>query len=168
MNVNEISLRPAKGTADMEVVTTLFLEYAASLGFSLCFQGLDRELATLPGAYTPPAGQLLLAEQNDEAVGVVGLRPLHDGGAEMKRLFVRPKARGLKIGLRLALGIIEEARKRGYSTLRLETLHSMAKAQTLYESLGFTPCPPYITEHLPEAVYLELNLAASTSSSSAF
>ena len=69
-------LRPAAGEADMATVRALFIAYGRSLDFSLCFQGFDQELATLPGAYAPPAGRLLLAETANIALGVVALRPL--------------------------------------------------------------------------------------------
>src|SRR5258708_12469109 len=83
----------------LEEVRALFLEYANDLAFSLCFQGFDAELAGLPGAYAPPLGALLLEPEQ----GCVGLRPVDQQTAEMKRLYVRPAARGSGLGPRLPL-----------------------------------------------------------------
>src|SRR5579859_2609666 len=94
----------------LDEVRALFLEYAQQLGFSLCFQGFDAELARLPGEYGPPRGVLLLAPGR----GCVALKPLDGATAELKRLYVRPSARGEKLGRRLAQAAIAEARERGY------------------------------------------------------
>ena len=59
----------AISAGDLPTVHALFVEYAASLGFDLCFQDFDRELATLPGDYAPPAGRLLLAREGTEDAG---------------------------------------------------------------------------------------------------
>ena len=98
----------------------LFLEYASSLGFSLCFQGFDQELAGLPGDYSPPRGRLLLAESNGKAAGCVALHALEPHICEMKRLYVRPEFRGMKLGLALVNAILTEARKIGYQKIRLD------------------------------------------------
>ena len=118
-----MEIKQAKSPAEIGQAKELFVEYAASLGVSLGFQNFDQELAELPGAYTPPDGSLLLAYADDDPVGCVALRKLSDGVCEMKRLFVRPKVRGQKLGRRLALAIIEEARQLGY------------------RSISFTSCP---------------------------
>src|SRR6478672_110087 len=100
---------------DVEETRALFREYAASLPFTLDFQGFDRELAELPGPYAPPRGALLLAR----GAGCVGLRPLDDATCELKRLYVRPPARGTGLGRRLVEAIVAEARRLGYARVRL-------------------------------------------------
>ena len=129
--------------SQLETVRELFLEYAQSLGFSLCFEGFDEELADLPGSYAPPDGCLLLATAGNAIAGCVGMCKLDAERCEMKRLYVRPQYRGKGLGRVLAEKIIAEARKAGYRTMYLDTLPEMAAAQKLYESMGFSTCAPY-------------------------
>jgi ribosomal protein S18 acetylase RimI-like enzyme len=136
-------LRQATSPPDIETARALFVEYQKSLGISLCFQGFDAEVASLPGAYAPPEGRLLLAFVGDEPAGCVALRKLGDGICEMKRLWVRPAFRGMRLGRRLAEAVLSEARVAGYRAIRLDTLPSMREAQALYVSLGFVDIPPY-------------------------
>jgi GNAT superfamily N-acetyltransferase len=144
----------------LEQVRGLLREYAAGLGFDLCFQGFDAELAALPGKYAPPGGCLLLATLEDGAPGgCVGLRRLRDDVAEMKRLYVRPAARGRGLGKRLAEAVIEEARRLGYRAMWLDTVPSvMGEATGLYQALGFRPVPAYCHNPVPGAVFLGLDL----------
>ena len=156
----------AANQADLAVVRDLFVEYARSLGFSLCFQGFDEELATLPGKYGEPRGVILLAEADGRAVGVVALRPLESdrhnppGTCEMKRLYVIPEWRGFAVGRRLAEEIVAAARARGYRRMNLDTLESMRAAIELYRTLGFDEIAPYYDNPLAGARYFALDLAS--------
>jgi ribosomal protein S18 acetylase RimI-like enzyme len=152
------SIEAAQFPRDLEIVRTLFREYATSLGFDLCFQGFDDELATLPGKYAVPTGGLFLAQRLDAAAGCVAFRPLKDGDCEMKRLYVRPAARGEKLGRRLAVHVCEAARAAGYRRICLDTIDSMREAITLYESLGFHEIAPYVFNPIAGAKYFARDL----------
>jgi len=142
--------------ANIERIRALFLEYEQSLGVDLCFQGFTQEVASLPGAYAPPRGRLLIAlDDAGAAAGCVGLRPLGDEMCEMKRLYVRPSARGKSAGRALSTRVIEEARAAGYRTMRLDTLPMMREAHALYETLGFRRIAPYYPNPVPGAIYME-------------
>lgn len=96
------------------------------------------ELVQLPGEYAAPRGRLFLALTETHVAGVIAFRPTDDEAVcEMKRLFVRPVLRKQGIGRALIEKLVEEARKSGYKSMRLETLHAMKEAQTLYNSFGF-------------------------------
>jgi ribosomal protein S18 acetylase RimI-like enzyme len=154
----EIAIAEASFPDERSAVEELLREYAVSVGFDLCFQGFDRELATLPGDYAPPAGRLLLARVDDAVAGCVALRPLAEGACEMKRLYVRPAWRGLGLGRRLVETLLADAGAFGYRTMRLDTVPAMAEAIALYLSLGFRDIPPYRPNPIPGARYLELDL----------
>jgi ribosomal protein S18 acetylase RimI-like enzyme len=130
---------------DIDEVAELFRAYETHIGVDLSYQGFADELATLPGKYAPPCGQLLIARNADGfAIGCVALRPIDAPGCcEMKRLFVSAEGRGLGLGRALAEAVIVEAKKLGYSELRLDTLPSMHEAIALYRKLAFAPIAPY-------------------------
>ncbi|HEX9111148.1 MAG TPA: GNAT family N-acetyltransferase [Terriglobales bacterium] len=143
----------------IEQTRALFLEYAASLGFSLCFQSFDEELKSLPGAYAPPSGRLLLAQYEQQAAGCVALRKLEANICEMKRLYVRPAYRGKGLGRILVERVIAEARAIGYERMRLDTIaSSMQDAVELYRRMGFKEIAPYRPNPIEGALYLELLL----------
>ena len=151
--------RVAGPGAQLEAVRALFLDYARSLGFSLCFQGFDEELRTLPGMYAPPRGRLLLAMEGDAPAGCVGLHEWDAQIAEMKRLYVRPAFRGRGLGRILTDAALADARALGYRSIRLDTIPTlMQPAIALYRELGFREIPPYRDNPIPGALYLELQL----------
>lgn len=144
---------------DLRAVSDLFRGYAASLPVDLGYQDFPTELAGLPGKYAEPKGALLLARDNTGApLGCIALRPLDEDVCEMKRLFLKPEARGLGLGRALAEAIIVAARDRGYRELRLDTLPSMASAIALYEGLGFERIEPYYAPTPPGTVFMALAL----------
>ena len=153
-----ITITDATSPRDIEYIRSLFLEYGKSLNFDLCFQSFDEELATLPGRYAPPDGKLLLAHYNEEIAGCIALRKLEDGICEMKRLYVKPKYRGKRMGEALVLHLLSEARARGYRRMRLDTVPVMQTAHALYRSLGFVEIPAYCSNPVPGAVFMEIDL----------
>jgi putative acetyltransferase len=135
--------RVSREGTELQAVRELFLEYAGTLGFSLCFQGFDQELANLPGDYAPPTGCLLLAADATRIAGCVAVRRLDAVRCEIKRLYVRTAFRGSGLGRRLAEDAIACARRMGYRSMLLDTLPQMRPAVALYHSLGFVPCASY-------------------------
>ncbi len=154
-----LTLRQAESPAQIEQARELFLEYAQSLGFSLCFQSFDQELAGLPGDYAPPGGRLLLATYRDSLAGCVALHALEPGVGEMKRLYLRPQFRGRGLGRLMAETVITEARMTGCRKMRLDTVEPvMPNAVAMYRRLGFKEIEPYRPNPIAGALYFELDL----------
>ena len=154
-----IEIFEALSAADIAAARVLFKEYAASIGVDLCFQGFDDELRSLPGKYAPPRGGLFLATSDEILVGCVAVRPLKtEGIAELKRLYVRPQARGYGLGRSLTQRAIDRAIEAGYESIRLDTLPSMAGAQRLYRQMGFKEIAPYTFNPVPGVTYMEMQL----------
>jgi N-acetylglutamate synthase-like GNAT family acetyltransferase len=148
----------AASEADIGDVRALLREYESTLAVPLGFQQFDREVAELPGAYAPPRGSLLIARESDDPVGCVALRPIELEICELKRLYVRPAARGSGLGRRLAEAALADARRLGYRRIRLDTLPGMEAAQALYEQMGFREIEPYTTNPVAGTQFLELKL----------
>jgi GNAT superfamily N-acetyltransferase len=147
---------------DIEQARDLFKEYEASLGISLCFQSFEAELANLPGDYAPPRGRLLLAREFDQLVGCVALRPVDSTTCEMKRLFLRPPYRSRGLGRVLVEALIEEARKIGYTHMRLDTISDrMGRAVQLYKTMGFVEIEPYYQSPVDTTKFMELDLVST-------
>jgi putative acetyltransferase len=154
-----LTLSQAQSPTQIAQARELFLEYADSLGFSLCFQGFEQELAALPGDYAPPDGRLLIAEYRSALAGCVALHKLEAGICEMKRLYLRPQLRGRGVGRALAETVIAEARAIGYRKMRLDTVEPvMPNAVALYRRLGFAEIEPYRANPIAGALYMELDL----------
>lgn len=154
---------PAETAQHLTDAHRLFREYADSLPFSLCFQGFEQELATLPGRYAPPSGRLLLAyDETGVAVGCIALRDISaqtsPATCEMKRLYVSPSQRGTGLGRQLCERLITEARDAGYRTMKLDTSADMAAAIGLYKSLGFEACGRYNDDPMEDTLWFELKL----------
>lgn len=148
---------------DRLAVVALLREYWASLGVAGEFQNFDAEVADLPGVYVPPEGQMLFLRDpaNNVPVGCVALRPVLGvlGMCEMKRLYLRPEARGKGLGRHLAVAAMDEARHLGYRRMFLDTLPTLVAAQALYRSLGFREVGTAGSE--PVVVLFERDLAGS-------
>jgi ribosomal protein S18 acetylase RimI-like enzyme len=140
--LENVKLRPAR-PADLPEIRRMLEEYVAWIGLDLAFQEIDEELAGLPGDYAPPRGALFVAEDGGRLLGMIGLRPFDGAICEMKRLYVRPEARGRGVATQLIAAALDEAGRLRYSEIRLDTLPMMGSAQSLYVSLGFADIPPY-------------------------
>jgi len=140
--VGQFEIRPAR-PADIPDVRRMLKEYVDWIGLDLTFQEIESELAGLPGEYMPPRGALFVADDHGQLLGMIGLRPFDEAISEMKRLYVRPDARGRGLARQLIAVVLDEARRLRYSEMRLDTLPMMGDAQSLYVAHGFSDIPPY-------------------------
>lgn len=152
-----MTIRPAL-PSEISEVRAMLTEYVAWIGLDLAFQEIDAEVAGLPGEYAPPHGALLVAEQDGRLLGMIGVRPLAGSICEMKRLFVRPEARGRGLAKRLIAELLETAGAIGYTEIRLDTLPMMGDAQGLYVSLGFRDIPAYYDTPIAGTRFMSLPL----------
>lgn len=153
-----IDIRAACFPADRPAVIEIFSEYVASPRADLSFQDYTREFAHLPGSYAAPRGSILLAWVEGELAGCAALRPVDAAIGEMKRVYVRPLARGLGLGRQLLMMIIDQARRAGYDELRLDVLPEFTAARALYADLGFQPAAPVTHNPIPGTAFLGLML----------
>ena len=143
---------------ELEEVREIFIEYADFLQVDLCFQDFEQELQTLHKVYLPPLGCIILAKQDNQVMGCIALKPIAEGVCEMKRLYVRPAARGNAIGKQLVEELIDFAKKAGYKSMKLDTISSLKDAIKLYRSKGFAETEAYVYNPLSEVLYFELKL----------
>ncbi|MCI6033252.1 GNAT family N-acetyltransferase [Fusobacterium varium] len=152
----EIDIKAAYN--DLENIKLLFNEYTTMLGVNLTFQGYDEEIKNLPGKYALPYGRLYIAYYDNKAAGCIALRKFENDGCEMKRLFVRPEYRHLKIGKKLVDKIIEDARELKYKYMVLDTLSNLHEAVSLYRKSGFQEVEAYYENPLDNVLYFKLEL----------
>lgn len=144
--------------ADFDTGKRLFLEYAQSLDFNLCFQNFEQELADIQVQYGAPNGCLLLVKNGGETVGCAGIRRWQGDIAELKRMYLRPETRGKGLGRHLLQSALGHARSLGYRSIRLDTLPGMQAAIALYREAGFGDIPAYRENPVEGAIYLEKQL----------
>jgi ribosomal protein S18 acetylase RimI-like enzyme len=143
---------------DREAVTRELHAYLAHIGETLDGDGLDRDIAQWEGQYDGAAGALFVIERaGGEIVGTAGLRLLAPDVGEIKRMWVRPECQGLGLGGRLMRRCLEEARRRRWQVLRLDSERRMEAALHLYRSAGFTEIPDYNGNSRAQ-VWMELRL----------
>ncbi|MDP2680975.1 MAG: GNAT family N-acetyltransferase [Rhodoferax sp.] len=151
-------IRQALFPAEQDDVVSIFREYVSCPTVSLNFQEYETKFAGLPGKYAAPEGRLLLARHGDTVLGCAALRRVDGSTCEMKRVYVRPAARGRSLGRQLVEVILSEAKLAGYSRVCLDVLPEFTTAQKLYESLGFAPSEPVSFNPVPGTKFLALAL----------
>ena len=152
------TIRQAIFPADRSAVLDIWREFVASPSVSLAHQNNHLEFADIPGKYAAPAGCILLADSDGRIDGCVALKRIDAAICEMKRLYVRPRARGTRLGHGLIDMVIGEARQLGYSEMRLDALAEFIQAKRLYAAFGFVPAAPISFNPLPGTVFLGLRL----------
>jgi GNAT superfamily N-acetyltransferase len=151
-------VRQARFPEDASGVLEIWREFVSSPSVSLDYQGYEAEFADLPGKYAPPGGSLLVAEMDGTFTGCVAFRRVSSSICEMKRLYVRPGARGMRVGERLVQQLIADAVDAGYDEMRLDVLEEFKHAQKLYAEFGFAPADPVSFNPLPGTAFLGLRL----------
>jgi len=139
-------------------VLSIWREFIANSPVDLGYQGNEAEFGELPGKYAAPSGCILLAERDEALVGCVAFRRVNSDICEMKRMYVRPKARGDHLGRDLVERLIVEARIAGYREMRLDVMEKSVAARRLYASLGFVPAEPVSFNPVPGASFLGLQM----------
>ncbi|URI07425.1 GNAT family N-acetyltransferase [Aquincola tertiaricarbonis] len=153
-----LTIQPARFPDERDDVVAIFQEYVRSPSVSLDFQDYQQEFATLPGAYASPEGCLLLAREGAAVLGCAAMRRIDATTCEMKRVYVRPAARGKQLGRRLVEAILAEARTAGYARICLDVLPEFVAAQQLYASLGFRSAEAVSFNPVPGTRFLALAL----------
>lgn len=151
-------IRKAAFPGDLAAILDIWREYVSSPSVSLVYQQNEKEFAGLPRKYRPPEGCILLGEIEGQLTGCVAYRKASAQVCEMKRLYVRPTARGTGLGRALVAAVIDEARNAGYAEMRLDVLAEFETAQKLYASFGFKDAAAITQNPTPGARFMGLKL----------
>ena len=146
------------GKPYIQQIKELIIEYAKWLGRNLSFQNIDDELKDPAKKYTSPEGELLVAVEGEDVLGMIAYHKHSDTRCEMKRLYVKPSCRGMKLGEKLIEELIAHARQAGYKEMVLDTIVPLQSAIHLYKKLGFTECEPYYHNPMPDVLYFRKEL----------
>ena len=144
--------------ADLDDVLDLYREYIGSTSVDLGFQGNEEEFKHLSESYSSDESKIFLAKTNGAPVGCAAFRKVDNHTCEMKRVYVRPVARGSKLGAKLVDIILEEAIKSGYKKICLDVLPEFKAALNLYKSYGFVNHPPVTNNPVLGTQFLGLDL----------
>ncbi len=139
-------------------VKNLIKEYSSRLGRDLSFQNIDDELNNPAHKYTASEGELLVAIDNDKVLGMVAYHRHSDVRCEMKRLYVRPNARGMHLGNALVTEILAHAKNAGYKEMVLDTIVPLKAAISLYKKHGFEECEAYYHNPMDDVIYMQKQL----------
>lgn len=153
-----VNIFPARFPTDAQEVVSIFRENVTNPSVSLDFPDYENEFAGLTGKYSEPDGRILLARTHNAVLGCVALRRVNDNTCELKRVYVRPSARGNNTGRQLVDHMIAEARGERYSTVCLDALPEFVAAQQLYESLGLVSAEAASYNTVPSTKFLALSL----------
>lgn len=167
--VQEIDIQEASTQADFQAVTSLFNAYSNWCRENFVRHGMvasdDERLTSfnqeeIPGVFSQSGHAILIAYLDDKAVGCVFLRKLDHLYCEMKRLYVVPECRKMRLGLRLMEAVMKRALQLDYRFLRI-TSHSqyMGKAIRMYQDYGFKRIENYLEDPLQAGdTYMEYDL----------
>lgn len=153
-----IEIRKAAFPEDLESVLTIYREYIDRTIADLSFQNNEEEFKQLPQHYGSAGAGIYLARANSKIIGCAAFRKIDTETCEMKRVFVRPEARGRGAGAGLVHKVIEEARQSGYLKICLDVLPEFDIALRLYESCGFVTDKPVTHNPIPGTRFLALRL----------
>jgi len=144
--------------AELDIIRSLFREYEEELNEDLCFQSFEAELRDPLKKYVQSGGAIMLAYVDDEPAGCIALLPHSQSDCEMKRLFVRPAYRKSGLGRELVQLLLDLAKEKGFTSMKLDTLNKLQPAIKLYEQFGFTHTNAYYNNPLPGVVYMQKEL----------
>lgn len=151
-------MKIVNGNPYIQQIKELIIEYAKWLGRDLSFQDIDDELKDPAKKYTAPEGELLVAVEGEDVLGMIAYHRHSDTRCEMKRLYVKPSCRGMKLGEKLVEELIAHARQAGYKEMVLDTIVPLQSAIHLYKKLGFAECEPYYHNPMPDVLYFRKEL----------
>ena len=93
--------------------------------------------------FAEPDGRLLLVEVDGEIAGTISFRKIREDAGEIKRMYVKPKFIGIKLGNLMIENVISISEENGFSKLFLDTSLFMSSAVSLYKKYGFNEIDSY-------------------------